>query len=197
MSDLHITGLADLQKMLDTLPAKLEANVMRGALRAGAKVISTEAKRLVPVHSGALRDSIRVSAKIKGGRVIASVKAGSKETKKTVTTKPGGGISVGYQNPFYAHFVEFGTAAHFVKSEKKKDFVLVPNKRASSGFAKRLSITSQIGKMHPGAKAHPFMRPALDARAQDAIVAAGEYIKKRLSTKEGLDTSDIEIGAEE
>ena len=41
------------------------------------------------------------------------------------------------------------------------------------------------------------MRPAIDSQAQNAILAAGEYIKKRLSTKHGLDTAEIEIGIDE
>jgi hypothetical protein len=40
------------------------------------------------------------------------------------------------------------------------------------------------------------MRPALDGQSSAAVVAAGEYIKKRLATKHGLDTADINIEAE-
>ncbi|MCR4331764.1 MAG: hypothetical protein NUV34_03535, partial [Sulfuricaulis sp.] len=46
---------------------------------------------------------------------------------------------------------------------------------------------------HPGTKPHPHMRPALDSQAQNAVVAAAEYMKKRLSDKHGLDTADIVI----
>ena len=49
---------------------------------------------------------------------------------------------------------------------------------------------------HPGARAQPFMRPALDARASDATVAAAQYMKERLATKHGLDTGDVEIEAQ-
>lgn len=179
MSDLtHVKGLAELQKLLDTLPAKLEANVMRGALRAGSKVILDEARRLVPValpnqknqlfyggRTGALRDSLRITTKIKGGKVTASVKAGGKRKGADV---------------YYAKWVEFGTAAHTISSKRGMAF--------GGGVHKSVQ--------HPGAKPHPFLRPALDGRAQEATVAAAEYMKKRLSTKEGLDTADIEIEVE-
>lgn len=49
---VQIHGLAELQRTLDQLPAKIEANVLRGALRAGANVIANEARRLVPVANG-------------------------------------------------------------------------------------------------------------------------------------------------
>jgi HK97 gp10 family phage protein len=139
---------------------------MRGALRAGAKVIEAEAKANVPVKSGVLRDSIRVSARLKGRTVTASIKAGGK-------TKSG--------DAFYAKFVEFGTAAHAIKGR-------------NGGW---LSFGGLFAKsiQHPGMQAKPFMRPALDAKASDAVVAVGNYIKKRL-TKQGLNTQGIEVTGE-
>ena len=169
MTDIKVKGLAELQTFLDQLPAKMEANVLRGALRAGAKPLLAAAKAAAPVgepsetnrnryklYAGALRDSIRISGRIdkRDGKVTASVKAGGK-------TKTGADV-------FYAHMVEFGTKPHVIGDGT-----------------------------HPGVQAKPFMRPALDAQSQAAVVAAGEYIKKRLSSKHGLDTADIEIGIEE
>lgn len=173
MTTINVKGFAELQKVLDQLPAKMEANVIRGALRAGAKPILEAARQNAPVgptnfenitlyggYTGALRDSIRISGRIdkRDGKITASVKSGGKTR---------GGADV-----FYAHFVEFGTRPH-----------------ALSGFKKE--------KQHPGTKPRPFMRPALDAQAGAAVAAAGEYIKKRLATKHGLDTAGIEIGIEE
>ena len=37
MTDIEVKGLAELQKLLDELPARIEANVVRGGLRAAAK----------------------------------------------------------------------------------------------------------------------------------------------------------------
>jgi len=51
--------------------------------------------------------------------------------------------------------------------------------------------------VHPGVMPKPFMRPALDAQSGAAVLAVGEYIKKRLATKNGLDTSEINIEVEE
>ena len=45
-------------------------------------------------------------------------------------------------------------------------------------------------------QAIPFMRPALDAQANNGVLAAADYIKKRLATKNGLNTADIELGIE-
>lgn len=101
VSELHVSGLSELDRLLKELPAKIEGNIMRGAVRAGAKVMEARAKELVPVDDGDLRDSIKVSTKSKRGRVSATVRAGSKKA-------------------FYAHMVEFGTARHFIKPRKRK-----------------------------------------------------------------------------
>lgn len=178
MSEIHVTGLADLQKFLDTLPAKLEANVVRGALGNGARIILADAKTRAPVgpanqenkrlyggYQGALRDSLRISTKIKNGKVTATITAGGKNRKSKADV-------------FYAHMIEFGTRAHNIAS--KKGFLSF-----MGGFFKSVN--------HPGMAPHPFMRPALDGQAQNAVVAAAEYMRKRLADKHGLDTSGVMI----
>lgn len=164
MSETHVTGLAELQKMLDTLPAKLEANVMRGALRAGMKPVKEEAQTRAAVASGALRDGLKVSSGMRYGKAVVSLKARGK-------------------HGYLARWIEYGTSAHKILPKNRKALVIGGQ------------LVNSVD--HPGTRAQPFMRPALDTRAQDAVVAAGEYIKKRLATKEGLDTADIEIGGEE
>ena len=158
--DIQIKGLEALQAALDELPAKIEANVIRGACRAAAKVVKDEAVRLCPTgkpstenerlygdYEGALRDSIRVSVRTKRGKVIASIKAGNKQA-------------------YYAHMVEFGTASHWLKPKNRKSLFL-------AGLFKEAI-------KHPGAKRKPFMRPAIDGRAEDAVEALAQYIKDRL-----------------
>lgn len=157
---MHVKGLSELQRLLDQLPAKIEKNVMRGAMRAGAKPILVEAKARVPVESGELRDGLKIKTSGRGSRVVASVRA----------TGP---------HAFLANFFEYGTSPH-----------LIPGPLAiGQGFVQ--------GVEHPGISARPFLRPAMDAKTREAVVAAGNYIKKRLATKHGLDTADIDIGGGE
>lgn len=157
MSDLvHVKGLDQLARVLAELPAKLERNVMRGALRAGMKPIQAEARHNVAVSSGQLRDGLKISVAAKGGTVTAKLRAGGK-------------------HGYIARWVEFGTRPH-----------KIPGKLAIGGQV----VT---GVEHPGVRPRPFLRPALDARASEAVVAAAEYMKKRLAAKEGLDTADIDI----
>ncbi len=185
--DFNIKGFSALQEYLKQLPAKVEANVMAGALRAGAKVILNEAKQMCPtgqpsgrgarrykLYEGALRDSIKISVKRKkgatGGTINAYIRAGGK-------AKNGAYV-------FYAHVVEYtGAIAHRIPL---------------TGSAKlNIAGYTYASAQHPGMNKRPFMRPALDGKAGAAIQATGEYIKKRLQTKEGIDTSGITIEVQE
>ena len=154
-STIQISGLDQLSSLLGQLPAKMEANILRGALRAGMNVIRDEARRYVPVDSGELRKSIRVSARIKGGKVYATLKAGNREA-------------------FYAHMIEFG---HFVRN---------PGEALKGGRRSRAAQRAMLRAS--GAQfvsARPFLRPALDSKSSESVVAVADYIRGRLE-KEGL-----------
>lgn len=159
MAEQFVHGMAELGKALEQLPIKLERNVMRGAMRAGAKVQLAKAEQEVPVeadgpHPGALRDSLRIRTSSRGGVVKAIVTAGGKRA-------------------FWARWVEFGTAAHFIKPKDRKSLFF-------AGLAREVIH-------HPGAKKKPFMRVAMDSTVGAVLAAVGEYIRRRL-TKEGIET---------
>ena len=163
MSDIQIKGLAELQRALDQLPAQIEANIMRGGLRAGAKVLAkaAQANAAALPGAGALAESVRFGAKLdkRAGKLQAYARAGGKSKKGS-----------GKANVFYAHMVEYGTAAHIITARP-------PNKLLAIGVP---SVN------HPGAKKHPFMRPALDQHQAAALDATAAYIRNRLATKHGL-----------
>lgn len=164
MPDTKIRGLAELDKVLSDLPVKMEANILRGALRAGAMVIQQAAQANVPTRTGRLRDTIRASAGIdkRVGRVTARVRAGGRKTKRS-------------EGAFYAHMVEFGTQPHDIKPRGRKSMVV-------AGLLREIVH-------HPGAAARPFMRPAMDASHAAAAQAVADYIRNRL-TKQGIDVPD-------
>lgn len=184
----NIKGGKELQAFLDQLPAKVEQNILRSALRQGAKVIAEEAKANAPVKDGDLRRSIKVSVRVQRGVVTAKVKAGDEKA-------------------WYAHFVEFGTRPHLISvSEDSR-----PGRMTRRGFKpyslKTLNKMMKNGSLkigqnfvgasvsHPGAQAKPYMRPALDTKTDEALKAIGEQIKKRL-TKQGLNAADVDFEVE-
>lgn len=174
--DIRVKGLSDLNKLLDALPEKLARNVVRGAFRAAIKQeVLPAAKANIRNVSGELARSLderkAISTGTKNGRVYAKLRAG---------------VGLGQKGREPANlpiWLEFGTAAHVIAARKGGSLFL------GYGIFKAVK--------HPGARPHPFMRPALDARAQAAVVAAAEYMKRRLATKHGLDTADIDIGPAE
>lgn len=159
MASVEIKGLAELHKTLQELPAKIERNVLRGGLRAGAKVMEAEAERLCPeglptldgvkrgARKGELKRSIRVTMRASKSTVRATLKAGNKVA-------------------WYAHLVEFGTARHWIKPRSRKSLFI-------AGLFKEVID-------HPGARPKPFMRPAFDGKWRAAIDAMAEYIRVRL-----------------
>lgn len=180
---IHVKGLSDLAKFMDELSAKLQKNVMRGAMRAGMTPVKAAVVAAAPVgppsaagakkyglHAGSLRDSVRISSGTDGSFVFASVKVGGK-------TKKGGDV-------WFTHIIEFtGAAAHDIVPRVAGSLFL-------GGIFRKVAH-------HPGMKARPFIRPSFDAQAQNAVVAAAEYMKARLATKEGLDTSEVIIEVDE
>lgn len=95
-NDQTILGGRALDDALKTLAPKIEKNIMRSALRAGVNIIKNEAKQEVPVKTGTLRKSLRVSTRSKNGTITAVLKADSRIAP-------------------HAHLVEFGTRPHKIK----------------------------------------------------------------------------------
>jgi HK97 gp10 family phage protein len=184
---VHVKGLAELQKFLDQFTPKMEANVMRGALRAGAGPVRASARLNINNVSGETAKSLRIRTDRRGSKVSASV----------------------YTRRFTARFLEYGTAPHWIsvretdrpwRLTRRGDRMLsvsTLNRMAKRGSLRIGGNFVGASVEHPGAKPHPFLRPALDQQATAAVVAAGEYIKKRLANKHGLDTADITIEAGE
>ena len=109
--DFKVDGLAALHEFMQEMPVRLEKNILRGAIRAGARVVADDAKARAPVLkdpddrriAGALRKSVRVmNVQVKSGTVKGGVAAGGK-----VTVGRGGNKADG--DAFYAHFLEYGT----------------------------------------------------------------------------------------
>lgn len=134
----------------------------------------------VKVEKNIMRSALRQGANAIKDEAKANVPVHLGELRRSirVTTKAKGGqvsasVKAGNKKAFYWRFVEFGTAAHKIMPKNARALVF-------GGVVVR-SID------HPGAQAKPFMRPALDAKADAAIAAVAAQIRKRL-TMEGINT---------
>jgi hypothetical protein len=163
-----LTGITQLRANLEQFPGRLAKNVLRTGLRRGATVLRDQARANFNTGAGpndltrALKASIRVTAR-RGTptRIVFNVVAGELTTAQVKR--------FGKDAAYYALWVEKG---HI---NRKAGQALRGSK--ASLKAARASSTSNT-------PAHPYMRPALEAKAQAAIDAVAATVESRLS--EGL-----------
>ena len=136
------------------------------------------------VLRGALRAGANVvmaeakaNVPVESGQLRDGLKVSTSSRRGRVTAK----VKATGKHAHIAPWLEYGTAAHKITAKGKGMFF-------GGLFVK--------GVQHPGSRPKPFMRPALDGRAQDAVSAAARYMKQRLATKHGLDTAGIEVDDE-
>lgn len=158
---MTVEGLDRLQRKLTRIiPDKAKAAARR-ALEQSADEMVAMMKRLVPVDSGDLRDSIGWTWGKKPiySQAIAKVKsAGSGDMVIT--------IYAGNYGVRYAHLVEFGSARHIIKAKRAK----------ALGKDGRLGIEVH----HPGGKAQPFFFPSYRALRRSARARVSRAISKAI-----------------
>jgi len=166
MAEFQINGLKELNKALQELPARIERNVMAGAIAAGTRVVLAETKAKAPDA----KIKTRLTSKQKKGRpgeIIREIYIKEKEP----------------YDAFYAKFFEFGTASYYTgKGRTVGGPYQIPKKRG------HFVVNGQIIKgsfMHPGIKPQPFLRPALDLKSEEAIRTMAAYIRIRLPMETG------------
>lgn len=181
VSDIQVTGLKELNDLLKALPARIEGNIMRGALRAGQTVLADAA-----------RENLTSNGHVKTGALYRSIKIRYSRKSETQYGWMRSRLTAGDREAFYARMVEFGTAEHYISVKKP----LLPGRMTRRGF-KRFSISTinrmvqrgslKIGNQfvggsvhHPGIKPIPFMRNAFDSHHAAAIEVFANYVRTRL-----------------
>lgn len=140
----RVVGVPKLRQKLRRIEPEMRSPLTR-ALEEGAAEIRDEAKRRVPVDTGALRDNIAVHpGRSKDGlsfRVGVKSRGGKRGIRKRLW-------------PFYARWVEFGVAA-----QTKGARILRKDKRRKGGMTSRVS-----GRTTKGIPPRPFLYPAFQAK---------------------------------
>ena len=166
-----VRGKQAVKQFIAGIPAEMETKVLRGAARAAATVVAEEAKDRT--NSSEIRGAIKVATKREDGRMIAKVQV------------------VG-RGAYLAPWAEYGTAPHFISVDDSqrggRSVSRINRQVAEQGGNRSLVIGgSFVGSTvwHPGARPHPFLRPALDVKEAEAIAAAQAYITTRV-TRAGI-----------
>ena len=163
-----VRGKSEVRAFMNRIPAEIEDKVLRGAARAAATVVAEEAK--LRTQSSEVRGAIKVASRKEApGRIVAKVQVKG----------PGA---------YLAPWEEWGTAPHLIsvdESQRRGMSIGRINRLAKEPDANHSLVIGGkfVGRtvMHPGARPHPFLRPALDLKEAEAIAAAQSYISTRVS----------------
>jgi HK97 gp10 family phage protein len=144
-----IDGGKQLADLMAQLPVEVETKILRNALAEGAIVIRDKARALAPKKTGGLRRAIVTSrGKPREGQVVVKVRL-----------RRGRGW-----HGALGHLMEYGVAAHQIWVHSDKVSLVI------NGVPIGKHVT------HPGFAPKPFMRPALDAKAGEAVQAVAGYL---------------------
>lgn len=153
-----VRGRDEVKRRIRQTSEEIERKLLPGAARAAAKVIAQEAAERSA--SDEVAQAIRVRTKREPGRVIAKVQVAG----------PGA---------YKAPWLEYGTAPHFISvDEQQREGRSVGriNRLAKAGALEIDGMFVGDTVFHPGARPHPFLRPALDTKEGEAIAAAQAWI---------------------
>lgn len=175
--DKPLSGLKELDGFLAALPMKMQKGAYRAGLTAAANPPLEEAKRLAAGWSS---------------HVAAAVKKGSSRQNPDGTFSISIYVDRSKPGSFTALWGEYGVAPHLIASTGKGEGRVAVRKAAEG----RGSVNAGVMKIgddfvsgiiqHPGHAAHPFMRPALDAKADEAVQAFAAKIRSYLEGKTGF-----------
>lgn len=182
--NVAVQGLAALDRLLKQLPVNVEVNVLRGAMRAGQKVVATAAQAHAPVKSGALRSSIKVKTNTKARR----------RGYARVDVEAGGRMA------WYARLLHDGTGSHYAgggtrsvrrayiiraKGADGAEASTTAKRRASRRAGDAASLLLPNGQLraqvvHPGVRPIRFMAQAAEQLDGPALNAFVQYLQRRL-----------------
>lgn len=173
-----VKGLAELDRFLSVLPKNMQKGAYRSGLTAAAAPI---------------RDEARLRAPRKTGAMAKSIKTGSARQNQDGTFS----VTIRLEGPhaYLGIFHEYGVSPHFISAGDSGKSPRLLTRAARSGQVTGDVETGALkigdnfiagGVFHPGHAAHPFMRPALDAKADEAVKAFAAKIRAYIEGKSGF-----------
>ena len=176
--DFPVKGLADLDRYLSALPANMQKAAIRQALTAAAAPVRDEARARISKESGLTARSIRTGSprQNQDGTFSITVRADPKA-----------------KHAYIAYFLEHGVRPHQITLMRARGGKAGRNAAAREAGGAKVAKAFRIGDRfvsgvisHPGLHPMPFLVPALDVRAEDAIKAFAGRIRDYLEGKTGF-----------
>lgn len=184
-----VSGLKEVMANLSALGKRIETQAVRSGLTAAAEPILREAKLLTWNND-----------------VEAALTKGSPRRNEDGTFSIRVYVDPNKPGAYLALFEEYGTKPHFISAgdidnlsprlltrKARNEGVSQPISRFRDGSVHKQAGVLLIGDnyvthgvMHPGARAHPFMRVSLDVRAEDAVQAFRAKVIEVVEKKTGF-----------
>jgi HK97 gp10 family phage protein len=186
---MKMTGHVELERLFRSFPKEAMSNkIAMVALDAGAGVIKAQAASNASKikDTGLLSKSIKVRKAKKKGATTRLVVIGPTHMKRAFRRTKSGklrgvamkrvkeerakGTKITFMDPGnYAHLVEFGTDPHIIRPKNKKAITV----GGEGGVLRKLAL-------HPGTDPNPFMRPAFDAKKEQAAKKTADKLNALL-----------------
>ena len=166
--NIDASSLKNLLNLMEHIDTKVKRAGLKKALREAGALIVTDAKNSVRRKYSILYDSLGSKEKVvlrKGNQFGFSVIGAERRAGRII-----GGVD---RIPTkYAHFVEYGTAAHPTGKNDLTNDILLKRKGA---------VRKAQGSLHPGSAPFPFLRKAWDSNKTKAIDVMGKVLNDTIN----------------
>lgn len=177
----EVQGAAEVVRRLEGVGRAVRKKLLKAAVNAASRPALRAMKGLAPVgETGLLRASLGRKVKVYRGSGVAVAIVGPRtgwagKGEKRRRTALGLKLeAAGAQPTRYGHLVEKGTRPHALG----KGSHVFRADRAKKG-------ESQHGAMHPGARPHPFVAPALQQSQAPALEAMTQIVDEGIQRAAG------------
>jgi hypothetical protein len=154
---MAVKGQIELERFFDEVPGRIQKNILRGAMRAGAQELRDAAQ-----------ENLRRNGSVKTGKLLMGLEVGTRVNGDVVT----GYVRTTGEHAFIGPLLEYGTRPHTITAKNKGLLFF------GGLFAKNVR--------HPGFRPKPFMRPAVDTSGAAVLNASSEYFEGRMNDKRAL-----------
>lgn len=182
MSEFAVKGLKETLDVLAQLGPRIERQAIRSGLTAAA---------------GVVRDDARARIARKTGLTSRAIRSGSPRQLQNGSYSISVSVS-GNKHAFLGLFIEYGVSPHLIKV-REEDKPTITTRRGERKMSMRMinrgfnAGSLRIGEQfvgpvvhHPGFAARPFLRPALEAKASEAVEAMRIKIVAVVESKTGF-----------
>ena len=166
--NIDASSLKGLLNLMEHINDKVKRAGLKKALREAGALIVTDAKNSVRRKYSILYDSLGSKEKVvlrKGNQFGFSVIGAERRAGRII----GGAERIPTK---YAHFVEYGTAAHPTGKNDLTNDILLKRKGA---------VRKAQGSIHPGSAPFPFLRKAWDSNKTKAIDVMGKVLNDTIN----------------